>query len=121
MSALSSEHHQLLLLWGGGRAVSTSDQLKASLPNKVTTPNRGPLSLNVEGRGAHHNTRVGVAPPPPTHHHHHHHRNSLTRFPVKMIEKPMEVLEKQLGTLSCAQLKNSLQVSAGIGKCLLTH
>lgn len=93
-----SSDAQLLFLWAGSS--SDTPQGKNSLPNKVTSAKNGPLSLNGTGDQV-----------PPIHFHPTtpRRRNTLTKFPV-ILETPMEIVEKQLGTLSCAELKNALQV-----------
>lgn len=110
---MNHEHAQLVFLWAGSN--EAPPQRKASLPNKVTSAKKGPLSLHTRGR-------KGVIPASTshpvqlssTHHHDHahhsHRRNTLTKFPVRILERPIETVEKQLGTLSCAQLKDTVQV-----------
>ena len=89
-----------------------AEDTKPSLP-KVISNRKGPLCLGSESLG----TSQG-APPcqhtallhPGPHHIQTHKRNSLTRFPIKLQERPIELVEKELGTMSCAQLKDSIQV-----------
>lgn len=109
----NSEHEQLLLMWAGA---TNSNKVSLDLPNKVTSSKKGPLSLNAIKRESQPPTRLNSIlgssqlPPPPHYTPPSHRRSTLTRFPVKMLERPMELVERELGTLSCAQLKDSLQV-----------
>ncbi len=82
---------------------------------KVTNNRKGPLCLGSESfakkeragsHPTHHTTLLHPAPPL----HHAHKRNSLNRFPVKIPQRPMELVERELGTMSCAQLKDSVEV-----------
>lgn len=104
---MTAEHARLLFLWTGS---SSKPQRKPSLPNTVTSTKRGPLSLS--GKSGHHaNGFHPINQPTPAPQHHPHRRGTLTKFPVLMQENPMEMVEKELGTLSCAQLMDTLQVS----------
>lgn len=98
---------------------------KKRLPNPVGIPKRGPLKLNSSAK-----TQDGLSTEadrstqtpswrkrrrtftyPPSEHQP---RRSLTRFPVPMLQRPMENLERELGQLSCAELLEgvtSLRVS----------
>lgn len=99
-----------LLSWAGGTGPPSRAHSKPSLPNRVTTTSRGPLSLNSK--------EIPGPAPPSTHHtspstHHpspYITKRSLTRFPVLMHQRPLELVEKELGELSCAELSKTLQV-----------
>lgn len=117
---MSSEHAQLLLLWARS---SSNRRSKLRIPNRVTSANKGPLSLKVESQGKGdladelhlQGIPSGLVSPHtyPTPHHYHQTqklRRSLTKCPIKMLERPLELVERELGTLSCAQFRNSLQV-----------
>ena len=115
------------VMWGsveGGEEVDTAPRLKRkhSLPIAVTTPKRGPLLLTsseargdggsgrVRGRGG--GERMGrivgcgrqrmlQLPKKPAKH-------SLTRFPVAMVQRPLQEIEDDLGHLSCAVLQDTV-------------
>ena len=110
--AMSSEHDKLLLMWAGD---THSDKVSLDIPNTVTSSKKGPLSLNAINKDSQPPSRLHsigqsqLSPPqhfpPPSQR-----RSTLTRYPVRMLERPIELVERELGTLSCAQLKDSLQV-----------
>lgn len=120
--SLSSEHAHLVLVWGD----SELDSPELTLPKKVTTAKKGPLSLNTGtehlGTGRRRltypsHTHLALTPDrsnslPLSSILRQRRRSSVTKYPVEMLERPIELVEKELGTLSCAQLKDSLQVTS---------
>ena len=94
---------------------------KHRLPQSVTTPRRGPLTLRagqkeaqrVDNTSQNHKSkghRMFLLPRKPAN------RHSLTRFPVAMVQRPLQQIEADLGQLSCAALQDSvhyLMVRAG--------
>ena len=137
---MSSEHAQLFLLWTNrGPSNVYTQKRKLSLPNKVTNGSKGPLSLcgaeEASGkRSSKGNMNESPHLPPATQSHlttHPHpsrrdshltthpsspRRESLTRYPVQLMEKPMDAVERELGTLSCTQLRDSLKVMHAISQ-----
>ena len=124
MSDLSSEHAQLLLLsWSGGSRVQEPSS-KLSLPNRVTTAKRGPLSLNASTKTESKKKFCAprpllpfLPPPPPLQHPHQQpsrKRHTLTQFSVLMVQRPMDLVEQELDSshLSCAELSETLAVSS---------
>lgn len=108
---------------------------KKRLPNPVGVPRRGPLKLKSSAKP--HDrastetirctdaTQTPSSPKrrraltyPPSEQQP---RHSLTRFPIPMLQRPMENLERELGQLSCAELLegvSSLRVSRENGRGL---
>ena len=89
-------------------ADDTKLKRKHFLPDPVTTPRRGPLLLRGGGGEEAIKTqkqqlcdRLKMLPRKPA-------KNSLTRFPVAMLEHPLEQIEADLGHLSCASLHHSV-------------
>lgn len=88
-----------------------STEKKHRLPVAVTTPKRGPLVLSVirqqPHKGGPHSLHGGgkmfpkTAPP----------RHSLNRFPVATVEHPLQLIEADLGDLSCAMLQMTIHQS----------
>ena len=98
---------------------------KKRLPNPVTIPKRGPLVLQFakrcvnKGEGAGVSDTRGAQPQTPgraTHRlytnpsSHHRPKHSLTRFPVIMLQRPIEQIENQLGKISCAELTENVKL-----------
>lgn len=109
---------------------SEAQDNKPCQPKKVTSNRKGPLCLSsessimrkerVEGMWQlNKEPRAHQSARSPSHHHNiqTHKQKSLTRVPIILQERPMELLEKELGTMSCAQLKNSIQVSVSAHAC----
>lgn len=88
-----------------------SVERKHRLPVAVTTPKRGPLLLSVVRQQPHkvgqhgqlelHGGRRTFPKSPAP-------RNSLNRFPVAMAEHPLQLIEADLGHLSCAMLQTTI-------------
>lgn len=92
----------------------TGEERKHRVPVPVTTPRRGPLVLRVgqkeagKGVGVHTQSqlqgsghRMFLLPRKPA-------RHSLTRYPVVMVQRPLQQIEANLGHLSCAALQDSI-------------
>lgn len=87
---------------------------KYCVPDPITTPKRGPLLLFRPGQEetrTHHKltdgNQVVLLPRKPN-------KRSLTRFPVPMIQRPLQQIENDLGQLTCTVLQdtmNSMEVS----------
>lgn len=121
---MSAEHAQLLML-----LAPVPPKRRPGLPSMVTNAAKGPLSLS----RAKEKTNEYLHQPHPLQQHlystqpprlqpttyltkpsntrHSPRRDSLTRYPVQMLERPMDIVERELGTLSCTQFKDSLQVT----------
>lgn len=79
----------------------------SGIPSRVISPNKGPLSLITERPRKRDDKQH---PPSQQHSIGSKRRDTLTRFPVPLLERPMELVEKELGTLSCSQLRDSIKV-----------
>ena len=93
---------------------------KKRLPNPITTPKRGPLLLS---------TRTTEQPARKTtvHAQHHntpryfHRQRYLNRFPIPDVQRPIEIIERNLGGVSVAELKHqAFAVSVMHAHCMFS-
>ena len=91
---------------------------KKRLPNPVTIPRKGPLLLQTS-KGSANKVVGGAQPKSPGKAAHRRYTNprpqqrpkhSLTRFPVLMLQRPMEEIQNQLGKISCAELTENVKL-----------
>ena len=88
---------------------------KKRLPNPVTVPKKGPLILKTTA-SSHLPGRVATAQHVPNAHGRRiftnpkYQQRPLTKYPVLMVQRPIEQIESELGELSCAQLRDSIQL-----------
>ena len=104
-----------LLLYGFGEEEGTK---KKRLPNPVTVPERGPLQLKTSRRLGHTSlsldSRVHTGSAKHRtyytnpNYHHHRPKRCLTRFPVPMVQRPLDCIERELGKMSCADLMENI-------------
>lgn len=97
----------LLFSWAG--TASSRSNIEPTVPNRVTTAKRGPLYLSTKGKMP--LEAKDVCPPPGPHSHLQKYQHSLTRFPVLMLQRPLEAIEQELGALSTTELRETLGVS----------
>ena len=114
---LAPSTSQLLFYSLGEHGGTTSPQKR--LPNKVTTPRKGPLLLQTSnpvtgktGRSGFENspvfipkTRIYTNP-----NYQQRPRYSLNKFPILNVQRPIDQIEGELGKLSCAELKERIQL-----------
>lgn len=85
-----------------------SVERKHRLPVAVTTPKRGPLVLSVVTQQPH---KVGQHSQLELHGGRRlfpKSRHTLNRFPVAMVEHPLQMIEADLGHLSCSMLQTTI-------------
>lgn len=80
-------------------------QRKRRLPTSVTTPRRGPLVLRVARQQPNTGYHSQLEP---SGGYRKQSRNSLTRFPVVIEPRPLQLIEANLGHLSCATLQTAV-------------
>ena len=110
MFSISSSH----LLYGLREEGEGEEKKEVRLPQAVTTPRRGPLVLRVSRRSGKEANNHNTHPQPPRQGHGmflltKKPKSSLTRFPVVMVQRPLQQIEEELGQLSCAALKENIQ------------
>lgn len=108
--SISSSHLYDLREEGEGE-----EKTEARLPQAVTTPRRGPLVLRVSRGSGKEASSQSTCPQPPKQGHGmflltKKPKSSLTRFPVVMVQRPLQQIEEELGQLSCAALKDNIQL-----------
>ena len=110
MFSISSSH----LLYGLREEGEGEEKKEVRLPQAVTTPRRGPLVLRVSRRSGKEANNHNTHPQPPRQGHGmflltKKPKSSLTRFPMVMVQRPLQQIEEELGQLSCAALKENIQ------------
>ena len=110
MFSISSSH----LLYGLREEGEGEEKKEVRLPQAVTTPRRGPLVLRVSRRSGKEASNHNICPQPPRQGHGmflltKKPKSSLTRFPMVMVQRPLQQIEEELGQLSCAALKENIQ------------
>lgn len=113
---LSFPASQLLLSYSQPQGEEESP--KKRLPNPVTVPRKGPLLLQTS-KGSPNKVVGDTEPKSPRRAAHRHYTNprpqqrpkhSLTRFPVLMLQRPIEEIQSQLGKISCAELSENVKL-----------
>lgn len=113
---LSFPASQLLLSYSQPQGEEESP--KKRLPNPVTIPRKGPLLLQTS-KGSPNKVVGDTEPKSPRRAAHRHYTNprpqqrpkhSLTRFPVLMLQRPIEEIQSQLGKISCAELSENVKL-----------
>lgn len=89
---------------------------KKRLPNPITVPKKGPLILktttspHVPGATAQHCVHVPNAHGRRIFKNPKYQQRPLIKHPVPMAQRPIEEIQSELGELSCAQLRDSIQL-----------